>query len=209
MWLIHTSGWIGLIILIISMYFVATIVQLFIEMRMEVVAPPELQATLEADLQKRDYNSLYQHAKESSTEYGDLVAAGISSLSSGLGEAREAMDRTGEAITVEMEKRISMLAVIGSLGPMIGLLGTLKGMIGAFSVIAMSDTAMKPGEVAGNISEALVLTFEGVALSLPAIYFYAVFRNRVSTLSVRVQNMADELLRKVYASAQSRTAAPA
>ena len=62
---------------------------------------------------------------------------------------------------------------------MIGLLGTLKGMIASFSVIACSGTQLKASEVAGGISEALLLTFEGVALSVPAIYFFAIFRNRV------------------------------
>src|SRR4029079_7225335 len=100
---------------------------------------------------------------------------GMVALSAGLGEARESMDRMGEAITVEMEKRISMLAVVGTLGPLIGLLGTLKGMISSFSVIAIGDTQMKASEVAAGISEALVLTFEGVILSVPAIYFFALF----------------------------------
>ena len=113
-----------------------------------------------------------------------MLAAGIAELPSGLAEARDAMERVGEAMTVEMEKKISMLAVLGTLGPMIGLLGTLKGMIASFSVIALSDVQLKASEVAGGISEALLLTFEGVALSVPAIYFFAVFRNRVSTISV-------------------------
>ena len=113
-----------------------------------------------------------------------------------------------EAITVHMEKRISLLAVIGSLGPMIGLLGTLKGMIGAFSSIALSGTQLKASQVAGNISEALVLTFEGVFISVPAIFLFALFKDRVSTLTVDVQNIADELIRKMHAAAQARTAPP-
>jgi biopolymer transport protein ExbB len=96
-----------------------------------------------------------------------------------------------------MERKISMLAVLGTLGPMIGLLGTLKGMISSFSVIALYDTQLKASQVAGGISEALLLTFEGVALSVPAIYFYAVFKNRVSTLSVQTQLDADEFIRMV------------
>ena len=53
------------------------------------------------------------------------------------------MERVGEMLTADMEKKISMLAVLGTLGPMIGLLGTLKGMIGSFSVIATSATAVE------------------------------------------------------------------
>jgi biopolymer transport protein ExbB len=127
-----------------------------------------------------------------------LLTTGISELPNGVAEAREAMERVGEASTVEMEKKISMLAVLGTLGPMIGLLGTLKGMIASFSVIALSDTQLKASQVAGGISEALLLTFEGVALSVPAIYFFALFRNRVSHISVSTMLQADHLLRHFH-----------
>jgi len=209
MWLIETSGLIGAVILVISIFFVHRVVTLFLEFKPEVVSPPDLVEQIEALVAKRDFNGVYQSAKKSESALGQLLVAGMTAMSSGLGEARESMDRTGEAITVHMEKRISLLAVIGSLGPMIGLLGTLKGMIGAFSAIALSGTQLKAGQVAGNISEALVLTFEGVAISVPAIYLFALFKDRVATLTVDVQNMSDELIRKMHAIAQTRTAPPA
>lgn len=206
MWLIETSGLIGAIILVISIFFVHRVVTLFLEFRPEIVAPPDLLEQIEGLLAKRDYNGVYQAAKKSESSLGQLLIAGMTAMSSGLGEAREAMDRTGEAIMVHMEKRISLLAVIGSLGPMIGLLGTLKGMIGAFSGIARSGAQLKAGEVAGNISEALVLTFEGVAISVPAIFLFALFKDRVATLTVDVQNLSDELIRKMHAAAHAKTA---
>jgi biopolymer transport protein ExbB len=106
-----------------------------------------------------------------------------------------------------MERKISMLAVLGSLGPMIGLLGTLKGMIASFSVIALSDTQLKASQVAGGISEALVLTFEGVGLSVPAIYFFALFRNRVSSISTSTMLVADEYVRRLNALVRGKSAA--
>ncbi|HUQ72911.1 MAG TPA: MotA/TolQ/ExbB proton channel family protein [Planctomycetaceae bacterium] len=208
MWLIHTSGWIGGVLLLMSFYFVAQVVQLFLELRTEVVMPPALIQQWDELLAKRDFQGIYRTAKENTSELGQLVAAGLAALSSGLGEARETVDRVGETVVVDMEKRISMLAVIGSLGPLIGLLGTLKGMIASFSVIAMSETQLKASEVAGGISEALLITFEGVALSVPAIFLFAVFKNRVSTLSLQAITMADEFIRRVHTTAQSRTAAP-
>src|SRR4029077_3067507 len=124
--------------------------------------------------------------------FSTALSTGIAELPNGLAEAREAMEKVGESVTAEMEKKISMLAVLGTLGPMIGLLGTLKGMIASFSVIAISGTQLKADEVAGGISEALVLTFEGVMLSVPAIYFYAVFRNRISTITTKTTLIADD-----------------
>lgn len=206
MWVIHTSGWIGGVLLVISIYFVAVVSQLFLEMREPVVLPPDLLEKCQDLLSKRDFNGVYKTAKENNSELGQLLATGLAAYAGGVNESREAVERTGEALTVEMEKKISMLAVIGSLGPMIGLLGTLKGMIASFSVIAMSDTQLKASEVAGGISEALLITFEGVALSVPAIYFFAVFKNRVSTLSVKAINTADEFIRRVHQVAHAKPA---
>lgn len=204
-WFLESSGWIGLLILVLSIYFVATIIRLFSEMRPVSVMPPEVVAQCDDLLAKRDYQGIFDFAKGVDTPYTKLLAAGMAEISSGLEAARDAMDCVAECITVEMERQISMLAVLGTLGPMIGLLGTLKGMISSFSVIALSDTQLKASQVAGGISEALLLTFEGVALSVPAIYFYAVFRNRVSILSADVFLAADGFMRRVATSAKSRS----
>ncbi len=203
-WLIETSGLIGLVILIISIFFVHRTVTLFLEMRPEIVIPPDLVQQFDTLLAKKDFNGIYQAAKQNDSPLGKLMVSGLTVMASGMAETRESMDRTGEAITVKMEQRISMLAVIGSLGPMIGLLGTLKGMIASFSVIAISGTQLKASQVAAGISEALVLTFEGVALSVPAIYLFALFKDRVATLSVDVQNLAGEYLRKIHTTYASR-----
>ena len=206
-WIIKTSGLIGLFLLVISMLFVAQVMRLFLELRETMVAPKELLHECDNMLAKRDYAGIYKLAKESSCELGQLIATGMASLSAGISEARESMDRLGDAMTVDMEKRISMLAVVGTLGPLIGLLGTLKGMIASFSVIAMSDTQIKSSEVAGGISEALILTFEGVILSVPAIYFFALFKNKVSHLSVTTMNLADDFVRRVHVAAQKKAPA--
>lgn len=203
-WFIESSGWIGAVLLVLSMYFIATVGRLFVELRPVVTSPPDVVDECENLLQARDFKGIYAILKEDESAFSRIVSAGLAELSSGLAEAREVMEHVGEVVAVEMERKISMLAVLGTLGPMIGLLGTLKGMIASFSVIALSDTQLKASEVAGGISEALLLTFEGVALSVPAIYFFAVFRNRVSTLTVATGLEADEFVRRLQAAARGK-----
>jgi biopolymer transport protein ExbB len=193
-WVAHSSGWIGAVILLLSFYFVATVVRLFLVLRESVAAPEELLEQFETLFQQRDFRGIYQACKQSHSFLGTILTHGMSKLSNGLDEARNMLDRSSDAATITMEKSCSMLAVLGTLGPMIGLLGTLKGMISSFSVIAMSDVQVKPNMVAGGISEALILTFEGVMLSVPSIYFYALFRNRVATISANTTLLADNLL---------------
>src|SRR6202790_3090545 len=196
-WLIETSGWIGAVLLVLSIYFVAKVVHLYYDLRMEVAAPPEILQQCETLLKAKDFMGVYKLVKGDDSFFSTVLTAGLAELPQGLIEASDAMERVGETLVVEMETKISMLAVVGTLGPMIGLLGTLKGMIASFSAIAMSDTQLKASEVAGGISEALLLTFEGVGLSVPAIYYFAVFRNRVSSISVNTLLEADEFLRRV------------
>jgi biopolymer transport protein ExbB len=206
-WFIQSSGWIGAVIVLLSVYFIATVTRLFVELRQQVAAPPDLVKQCYDLLDKRDFKGIYTAVKDDDSDFAQIVTAGLTELATGLPEARDAMERVSENLTVGMEKKISMLAVLGTLGPMIGLLGTLKGMISSFSVIALSDTQLKASEVAGGISEALLLTFEGVALSVPAIYFFAVFRNRVSTISTATLLEADEFIRRFSAAARQKVAA--
>ena len=204
-WVIKTSGAIGAVILMLSFYFITLLVQRYMDMREQVTCPPEVLAQCQQFLEQRDFRGLYTFVKAEQSYFSKLVATGLAEMPHGVGEAREAMDRVAEAETVDMEGRISMFAVMGSLGPMIGLLGTLKGMIGSFGEIAHSGTELKADKVAEHISEALLLTFEGVALSVPAIYFFAVFKNRVSHLSVNGALKADEFLRQVAAALKQKT----
>ena len=193
-WVAQSSGLIGVVILLLSFYFVATVVRLFLVLRESVAAPPELIEQIDELFQKRDFREMYQVLRNDGSFLANILASGMSKLSNGIQEARNTLDRASDAATITMEKSCSMLAVLGTLGPMIGLLGTLQGMITSFRVIAQTETQVKASAVAGGISTALILTFEGVLLSVPAIYFYALFRNRVATISANTTLLADNLL---------------
>src|SRR3989304_10359180 len=141
--IMKSSGFIGLVILLLSIYFVSTVARMFFELRIPMAIPPEIVGRCEDRLQQRDFKGVFDVIKEDDSFFSRLLSTGISELPNGLAEAREAMERVGEAITAEMEKKISMLAVLGTLRPMIGLLGTPKGRIASFSVIARSDVQLK------------------------------------------------------------------
>ena len=208
-WIIKTSGPIGAFLLLLSMYFVATLIQLFIQFRPDVAAPPEIVQECENLLGQKQYQEMYDLLVADDSFFSRSLTAGIAELRVGLGEARDAMERQADAQTVDMEKKASILAVLGTLGPMIGLLGTLLGMIRSFAVIANSKGAtIKPDEVAEGISEALLLTFEGVALSVPAIFFYSFFRNRIASISVNTVLLADKFLGRMGRMNKTKASVP-
>ena len=203
-WILKSSGLIGFGILCLSIYFVSVVVRLFFHMTLDMYVPPDLVTHCQDLIRARDFQGAYDAARQDDSFLGRVLESGIGELPNGLMDARDAMERAGDAETVNMEKQISMLAVIGTLGPMIGLIGTLKGMISSFKVIALAGTTLDASQVAGGISEALILTFEGVFLSVPAIYFYAFFRNRVAMISSNAMLTANELLRHFHRAAKTK-----
>jgi biopolymer transport protein ExbB len=210
-WFMRCNGLIGIIILVVSVFLIAWIARTFVELRMQTAMPPEIIAQCEAMLEQRDFKGIFNVVKEDDSFFSRVLVTGITELPNGLSEAREAMERIGDMLTTDMEKKISPLAVIGTLGPMIGLVGTLSGMIKAFSSIARSGGGqpIKSNEVARCISEALLLTFEGVFLSLIAIPFFSFFRNRAMAISVTTMTRADEFLRHFAQAARAKPAGAA
>ena len=102
---------------------------MFMELRMQTAMPPEVLSRCEAMLEQRDFKGIFNVVKEDDSFFSRVLVTGITELPNGLSEARESMERVADMLTTEMEKKISMMAVLGTLGPMIGLVGTLKGMI--------------------------------------------------------------------------------
>ena len=148
--------------------------------------------------------------KEDDSFFSRVLVTGITELPNGLSEAREAMERVGEMLQTDMERKISIMAVLGTVGPMIGLLGTLSGMISSFGEIARTaGSTIKADRVAKGISEALLLTFEGVGLSLPAIFFFSFFRNRILNIVVTTMTRSDEFLRHFAQAARAKPGAGA
>jgi biopolymer transport protein ExbB len=208
-WFLKASGLVGLFILGLSVYFVATIGRLFWELRIPVAVPPEIAGRCQDLLAQRNFKGVFEVVKGDDSLFSRLLSHGIAELPNGLAEARDVMERVSESIHVEMEKRISVLAVLGTLGPMIGLVGTLMGMIRAFSEIAQGGAELNAQRIALAISMALVITLEGVSLSVPAIWFFSLFRNRVSVITTNAGVEADQFLRHFAHAARAKTPAGA
>ena len=98
--------------------------------------PPALVDKLEEAIKERKFQEAYDACRDDNSFLAKLVRTGVANLPNGRAEAKEAMNTLAEEIVVGMEARISYLATIGTLGPMIGLVGTIWGMIMSFQTIA-------------------------------------------------------------------------
>jgi biopolymer transport protein ExbB len=201
--MIEASGPIGWVILLMSFYLITLIAWMALEYRRSVAIPEKLTRELTDLLALKQYNEAYQKVAESPTFFGKVLAAGVRKIPSGLANAQRAMELANDDATMAMEHRTTYLATVGTLGPMIGLVGTVYGMIWSFRVIATAGGSPQASQLASGISTALFATLEGIAISIPAIVFYAMFRNRIARLSLEVAMTAETFLEQFPTSARS------
>jgi biopolymer transport protein ExbB len=195
---------VGLVLLGVSIYFVALVIRLLMEYRVSEAVPPALIEKIEGLIKDRKFQEVYDACREDNSFLARLVRTGIANLPTGRAEAKEAMNTLAEEIVVTMESRISYLATIGTLGPMIGLVGTVWGMIRSFQEIALAAGSQpRADQVASGISTALFITLEGISLSVPAIFFYAFFRNRIALIAMEATRIADRTISAFYSAAKS------
>ncbi len=193
-WIMEASGPIGLVILAMSFYLIALIAWMALEYRRSVALPERLIREVGDLLTLKQYTEAYQKLAESPSFLGRVAAAGVRKLPSGQAPALRAMELANDDQTMAMEHRTTYLATVGTLGPMIGLVGTVYGMILSFRVIATAGGSPQASQLAEGISTALFATLEGIAISIPAIFFHAMFRNRIARLSLEVALASETLL---------------
>src|SRR5262245_9408717 len=90
-----------------------------------------------------------------------------------------------------LERRLLVLATVGSAGPFIGLFGTVWGIMTSFQAIAASKNTSL-AVVAPGIAEALFATAVGLIAAIPATIFYNKFISEVNRQAQRLEGFADE-----------------
>lgn len=183
-----------LIFLALSFTLVSLLVMNLLTARRDTLCPQELVESFEEKLDGKEFQQAYDLARADESVLGQVLSAGLAKLSKGYNKALEGMQEVGEEESMKLEHRLSYMALIGNISPMIGLFGTVDGMIRSFQVIATSGSTPKPSELAGGISTALFTTLVGLAIAIPAIAAYNILRNRVTRLLLEVGVTSENLM---------------
>ena len=101
------------------------------------------------------------------------------------------MDVTIAREVERLERRLLVLATVGSAGPFVGLFGTVWGIMTSFQAIAASKNTSL-AVVAPGIAEALFATAIGLIAAIPATIFYNKFISEVTRNSQRLERFAGE-----------------
>jgi biopolymer transport protein ExbB len=149
---------------------------------------------LKNKIEKSDARRLRQALIERS----DLVSVALrDALDKGKGDwfrMRSVMQESLQDQAGKLLRKIEWLSLIGGVSPMVGLFGTVFGMIKLFNAIVSAGGQPQPAQLADGIGVALVTTFWGLFIAIPALAVYGIFRNRIETLVSEAVTQSEEVI---------------
>jgi biopolymer transport protein ExbB len=188
---------IWLAIVATSMIMVTFIIQLFLQVRRQSLAPKALVAALSESLQAGNFQEAWETCKANSKTYiAGVLGGALERIGRGKDATETALIELGTRESQAFKTRNSYLSVIGVISPMIGLLGTVIGMMGAFAVLGQSGVS-DPRKLAMSIGEVLLATASGLFIAIPAFIFYYYFRNRINDATVYADSELNHLVEDI------------
>ncbi len=133
----------------------------------------------------------------SNSPVAKILKGGILKFGASREEIKEGMEDVSLFEVPKMESRLSALATIAHISPLLGLLGTVTGMTASFHMIqvrAASLNPITPGDLAGGIGEALLTTVAGLMVAIPTFVAYNYFVHRTNRFILEMERGATELV---------------
>jgi biopolymer transport protein ExbB len=182
----------------LSVAAVALIMIYLFTLRRGAIVTKRYMTAADALLRKRDYLGLLAISNRHREAVAQIMQRTLDFITqhpeATLAEAREIAETEGTRQAAALNQRITYLADIGAIAPMLGLFGTVLGMIKSFSVVASDIVASRPIMLAEGVSEALVTTAAGLVIGIPAMAAYAFFRGRVQSLIAELEAASTRLM---------------
>jgi biopolymer transport protein ExbB/biopolymer transport protein TolQ len=169
-------------------------------------------ADVEAPMRQGDAQGVMQVAEESKkrSHLARFIFEGTKVFQDNLalGNSRDraaeftqrSLARTGENLSANLNKGMSVLATTGSTAPFVGLLGTVFGILGAFKVIGQAGGGGL-STIGPLIGEALYVTGYGLMVAIPSVMLFNWLSGLISKYEAGLANAGSELVDQLEAGA--------
>ncbi len=194
--LFKTTGVVGIMLLIVSIGGVTLVIEHFVSIRREKLAPPELVSELQTLLDEESYDEAIGLSDEYPCYLSTLLGSALRMRHAGYEEMIGILEQAAAEETFKVNAKISYLSLLGNVAPLLGLLGTVTGMISSFQVIEKLK-APTPKDLAVGVYESLVNTTLGLFLAIVFLTFFFVFKNKVTALTLSVNLQAVDMLKNL------------
>jgi len=125
----------------------------------------------------------------------NIVGAMLLRVGRPLAEIESAASHTSQREADRLYSNVRWLNMAASLSTMLGLIGTIQGMIMAFHRLTVMDAGTdRTTALADGIYTALVTTFAGLAVAIPALFVSHYLESRIFNLFRRIEELTLKLV---------------
>ena len=190
------AGPIGYVIMFMSVVALALIIENFMNIKREKLAPPDLIDELEALFDEENFQEAAELCEQETNYLTKCVGAGLSKLGHHFDTIQGTIREMETEESVKLFQKIGWLSLLSAISPMMGLFGTVSGMFITFGTIADAGGSVSPALLAEGIKMALITTMLGLVVAIPVGVCFFVLRGRVVRMSTEVNAIAEDLFER-------------
>lgn len=194
----QAGGPVMYVLFLISVVMVALALTLLLTIRRRAVVTDRFMSAVESMVRAGDIQGLSAYSRRHSHRMALVVQQTsdfiLQTPQAGIEEVRELIQTEGSRQVTALTSRVTYLADIGSIAPLVGLLGTVIGMTQSFFDLAAGKEGVQQLELTSGISKALITTGGGLTVAVPALILYAFFRGKSLRLASELETAATHFI---------------
>jgi biopolymer transport protein ExbB len=180
-------------ILLCSVVALATFLERLWALRRGRIVPPSFCVEVVELIKQRRFDDALTRCKTRPVAIARVLEAAIELREHPRARIKERIEEVGRREAAEMERYTPILGIVASVTPLLGLLGTVGGMILTFE--AIQDQGLgNVASLAGGISQALITTFAGLSVGIPALIANRYVLSRVDAMLLDLEEVASGVL---------------
>ncbi len=199
----YTSGWgqklkeggtTALVQLGLSVFGAGFIFERLFRLRRKYVVPEGLADRARALWKAGQFEALEKLGQTEPSTLARVISFIVKNRTSPMVEVSEVC---GDLVTRELATHYQQaypLGIVATLEPLLGLLGMILGMISTFETVALAGALGDATQLAGGISEALVTTGLGLAIAIPFLALYHIFKHKTNGFGALLEEEVTSLL---------------
>jgi len=206
--LIKSGGPIMVPIILCSIFALGIVIEKFFYFLTIKTNVPRLKRQIFDRIKSNRIKESIELCDRSNSPVAKILKSGILKFGAPREEIKESMEDISLFEIPKLESRLSALATIAHISPLLGLLGTVTGMTASFHTIqvrAASLNPVSPGDLAGGIGEALLTTVAGLMVAIPTFVAYNYFVHRTNHFVLEMERGATELVNFMCQITESQT----
>ncbi len=142
-----------------------------------------------------DPRKAYRVCQKYPSAAANVLRAALLKTGRPLADLEHAVTKASQHEAARLYTNIRPLNLSATVAPLLGLIGTVQGMIIAFYRTAyLPDGANKAQALAGGVYIALVTTFAGLCVAIPAVCLAHLFEGKIQRLFGQLDELVAELL---------------